>query len=102
MASAEESKLIDELEALTQKFRQAQLKGKPKTSTNPRARRPKHPQFSKGDRVRILTADHCNKEATVQCVRGEQQWWVRMDDCTELHRKCSSLKRAIEPKEKPS
>jgi len=102
MASTEESKLIDELEALIQKFRQAQLKGKPKASTNPRARRPKCPQFSKGDRVRILTADHYNKEATVQCIRGEQQWWVKLDDGTELHRKHSSLKRVIEPKEKPS
>ena len=74
MDPAEENQLIDELEALVQKFRWSQLKGKEKTRTNPRARRPKCPQFSKEDRVRILTSQHHNKVATVQCIRGEQHW----------------------------
>ena len=92
MDSSKAEQLIDELEALIKRFRE--LQAKPKAKPNPWARRPKFPQFAKGDRVIILSPDHYNKKATVLRIRGEQQWWVRLDDGTEFYRKYSSLKLA--------
>ena len=53
--------------------------------------KPIFPQFSKGDRVLILSRALHHHKATIDRVKGEQMWHIILDDGTRTTRKYSSL-----------
>jgi len=95
MVSDQEERLLDEIDAIVKKLRQIWL-AKKRKEYRPTGRQ-QYPQFEVGDRVLVLSTDHYHKEATILRIRGEQQWWVRLDNGTEFYRKFSMLRKIQRP-----
>jgi len=56
---------------------------------------PKCSQFSRGDRVLILSRDLCHREAAVDHVKGKQMWHVELNDGTRTTRKCPKIANGV-------
>jgi len=59
-------------------------------------KKPELPQFTPGEKVLVISKQHCLAKATIDCIRGQQFWWIYLPDGTRTYRKHTCLRRLQE------
>jgi len=85
MKNKRAAEILEEIDELIAELREITLKEAKIGS--------KYPQFSRGDRVLILSRALYHRETTIDRVKGEQMWHIVLDDGTRTSRKYSSLRK---------